>query len=669
MKSIRSSFFALWLVWLATGAQATLLTPESSQVNLLQGVQFLEDPSGQLGLEDVRTMNQHFRPWTQGGTEANFGFTRSAYWIRVPLQRTESAPVHWLLELHYAKLTELDFYPPYDPAILTGSARPFNSRPYFDRFFVLPVNLSTEPGYFYIRATSRYALTVPLTLWLPDAYRKAQQRLYALQFMYYGGLIVLAMYGLVIYLSLRDRRFLVYCAYIVTAGMGIFASNGYARQLLWPDAPAFDEVSQSFFLSLAAFFAVLFAHKLLLQTHERSWLSLGMRLSQMAFLMTSLLSLLHLLWPVLLRPSNQLLMLNSVVMGMLVSLAGIRAWLQKRQGIRFFIAGWVVLWLGVATATMRAFGLVPSNGVTSYAVQLSTVFEMVLMALALGDIVRLEHEAHIEAQAQSLSTQQTLLEISQSAEETLRNAVQERTEQLETSLRLEKNLREQYVRFGSMISHEFRTPLSIIQSQASLMRKEHEKGIDQVDKRLEAIGSATQRMKVMFDKWLHSDAISQTLEVLEPKPLELNPWLRTLVQTNPHLLLNHEVALQLAPQVGSVLADEYHLGVALTNLIDNAAKYSPAHSTIAIETRTQPGFIGIAVTDQGPGIPPEVQDKVFGEFFRLAPESQIRGVGLGLSIVNRIARAHGGLVELTSTPGHGATFCIWLPAADMKETA
>lgn len=661
-------FFTLCLCLHSLLAQAMLLTPDAREMNLLPEAQFLEDPSGQLGLDEVRAMDQHFQPWTRGGTELNFGFTRSAYWVRVPLQRTEAAPAQWLLELHYAKLTELDFYPPNAPSILTGSTRPFQSRPYFDRYFVLPVSVGTEPDYFYIRATSRYALTVPLTMWQPDAYRQAQQRLYALQFMYYGGLIALAMYGLVIFLSLRDQRFLVYCAYIITSGIGIFASNGYARQLVWPDAPAFDEVSQSAFLSLAAYFAVLFARKLL-HTHERSWISIGMRLCQFSFLLTSLLSLLHLLWPVLLRPSNQLLMLNSMVMGMLVSLAGIQAWLQKRQGIRFFLAGWLVLWLGVATAALRAFGVVPSNGVTAYAVQLSTVFESILMALALGDILRHEHEVHIQAQTQALTARQAMLEMSQSSEETLRKAVQERTQQLEVALGLEKNLREQYVRFGSMISHEFRTPLGIIQSQASLMRKEHEKGVDQVGKRLEAIASATQRLKVMFDKWLHSDAISQSLEVLEPKPLELNPWLRTLVQTNPHLMLNHEVALQLEPQVGSVLADEYHLGVALTNLIDNAAKYSPAHSTIAIGTRTQPGFAGIAVTDQGPGIPPEVQDKVFGEFFRLAPESQIRGVGLGLSIVDRIARAHGGHVELTSTPGHGATFCIWLPAADMKETA
>jgi signal transduction histidine kinase len=232
---------------------------------------------------------------------------------------------------------------------------------------------------------------------------------------------------------------------------------------------------------------------------------------------------------------------------------------------------------------------------------------------------------------------------------------------------MEKGLREQYVRFGSMISHEFRTPLGIIQGQASLMRKEHEHGVDHVNKRIEAIASATRRLAVMFDKWLHSDAITNTLEMLEPKMLELQPWLHTLIKTSPHLLLSHSTQLRLSADVSHVFADEYHLGIAVINLIDNAAKYSPPSTTIYIETLFKQGYIGIAVTDQGPGIPKDLQDKVFADFFRLSPESNIRGVGLGLSIVQRIAQAHGGYVDLFSSPGQGASFCIWLPSEVPKE--
>lgn len=666
---MKNFVLAIWLCLQTLVAQAALLAADSRQVNLLTSAQFLEDPGGRLQLADVQAMGERFRPWPGGGTELNFGFTDSTYWVRVPLQRMASAPANWLVEVHYAKLQHLDFFPPEGPQVHTGMALPLGSRPYFDRNFVFPISVSEEVQFLYLRANSNYALTLPLTVWMPDHFRQQQQIFQVLQFMYYGGLVVLAMYGVVIFYAVRDWRFLIYAAYIATAGLGIFASNGFGRLLLWPSFAAFDEVSQSTLLSLAAYFSVLFARRLLLHADDRSWLQRGMQISGGLFLLTAILDLLHMAVPVLLRVSNQLLMFDSVLMGLLVSMACRHAWKAQRSGVRFFIMGWLVLWMGVTVAALRAFGLLPSNGFTSYAVQLSTAFEMVFMALALGDLLRLEHRSHIATQAMALQTNRQLLELSLASEEQLKKAVQERTAQLENSLNLEKQLREQYVRFGSMISHEFRTPLNIIQSQASLIRKEREQGIDQLGKRLEAIRSASQRLTTMFDKWLHNDGLNETLEMMERRRLDLQPWLRTLVQANPHLLLNHGLDLKLSPEVTQVVADEYHLGLALTNLIDNAAKYSPENSTITIETRVKPGFAGIAVSDQGSGIAPDVQEKVFAEFFRVAPESHVRGVGLGLSIVKRIAEAHGGHVALTSAPGQGATFCIWLPLDRPEDAA
>lgn len=663
MRFLKRCYLVLWIACLATAAQAQQLAPEIKQLNLMLSAQYLEDPSGQLSLQDVRNMGAKFRAWSAAGEEVNFGFTQSAYWIRVPVQRTASAPKDWLLELHYTRINELDFYPPSGLPIYTGSSRPFDTRPYFDRAFVFPMEVNTTPEFFYLRAQSGYSLTIPLTLWQPNAYRQQKQRFDLLQYMYYGGLLVLSMYGLVVFLFLKDVRFLIYSGYIAATNIGMFASNGYGRQILWSHAPGFDEISQSFFFGLTGFFAILFARKLLLPPNDRSWLSRCMQLSQHLFILTCLLVLWHLAWPVWLPHATRILMFNAVIMGLLVGIASLRAYLEKHRGIRFFVVGWMALWLGVCVATFRAFGWLPSNGLTSYALQLSTVAEMVLMAMALGDLLRLEHEAHSRSQVETLTAKQALLDMSRASEETLIRAVKERTEQLQTSLNQEKHLREQYVRFGSMISHEFRTPLSIIQSQASVMRKEYEHGIDQILKRLDAIGSATQRLKVMFDKWLHSDSLNETLEILDRQPLALSAWVQSLVQSHAHLLLNHALELRLNTPTKQVLADPYHLGLALSNLIDNAAKYSPVDSTITIETRLKPGHVGIAVTDKGPGIPTEVQHKVFAEFFRASTTSHVRGVGLGLSIVQRIVQAHGGHVTLLSTPGNGASFCIWLPAS------
>ncbi len=642
---------------------ATTLTTSTQQHNPLPGTTYLEDPSGTLTLEQVRAMDARFVPWTGPGQLFNAGFTTSAYWIRLPLSRTADAPPDWLLEIDYARLEELDFHAPDGTVVQTGSGRAFDSRPLFDRFFIFPLQLTPQPQTYYLRVTSRYALTVPLTVWKPDVYRASQQRFLALQFMYYGVLAVLALYGLVIFLAIGDSRFAIYSAYIVSAGLGVFSGNGYGRLFVWPDLPQFDEIAQSLFLSLTAFFNIWFVRRLV-GLAPRSGLVRVLQLSQWLFALICVLTLGQLVWSQLLFPLNQLLVFNAMVMGFFVALAGLKAYRQGRSGIRFFLLGWLVLWLGICVAALRAFGLIPSNGLTSYAVQITIAIEVLLVALALGELLREEYRTHLATQAQALAANRSLLELSQASEEKLRRAVQERTEQLEASLREEKNLREQYVRIGSMISHEFRTPLSIIHSQATLMRKEYAKGIDEVIKRLDAISGASQRLKSMFDKWLYSDSLHETLASLVLRPMDLQAWVREQLQAQQHLLTQHVLDFEAPRQpLPRVMADDYHLELVLSNLIDNAAKYAPARSTITVSLRQKPGFAGVAVTDQGSGIPLEVQDKIFREFFRVSPESQVRGVGLGLSIVQRIVQAHAGHVELVSTPGHGATFCVWLPSA------
>jgi signal transduction histidine kinase len=661
-----SKFLQLLLVFIflfsGITTKATTLAATTKQVNLLTSATFLEDPSGKLTIDQVSAKDKQFKPWSQGGDSFNFGFTRSAYWIKLPLLRQSDAAEEWLLEIEYAKLQELDFYSPDGAMVLTGSDRAFDSRPMFDRFFLFPVKVTAQTQNFYLRVSSRYALTVPLTLWTPRAYHETQQRLQAIQFLYYGGLIALAIYGLLVFFAIGDRRFALYCAYVVSAGLGIFASNGFGRLYLWRDHARFDEISQSLFLSLAGLLAVWFARRMT-QVEHRSFLGQSLWLSQLMFALIIFMILWQFIYSDVLIPINQVLLLNSVLMGLLVTTAGVKAYRMRRNGIRFFLLGWIVLWFGVCIATLRAFNWLPSTILTSYAVQITTAIEMLLVAIALGELLREQHQAYIQSQAQSLADHRAILELSQISEEKLKLAVMERTLQLEASLQKEKNLREQYVRIGSMISHEFRTPLSIIHSQATLMRKEYDRGIDEVHKRLDAIRSASQRLKTMFDKWLYSDSLHETLGTLALSPLDLDSWVREKLQVQQELLTNHTLNYVASVSSGKVMADEYHLELVLSNLIDNAAKFAPVKSTITVEQRQKEGFNGVAVTDQGPGIPIEMQDNVFREFFTVAPESHVRGIGLGLSIVQRIVQAHGGHVELTSNPGCGATFCFWLPHA------
>ena len=662
MHITQSLVLGLWLL-LASPAEAQSLASTTRQYNPVPTVEVLEDPSKQLDIDSVQRMGPQFKPWKASGSELNFGYSDSAWWVRIPLRREASAPKDWLLEVHYARLDNVGFYAPGASAVHTGSQLPLSSRPIQDSFFVFPVPIDTQLAYAYLRVTSDYAVTMPLMLWQPQDFWQSRLRYERLQFAYFGVLGVLVLLALVIGAAQRDRRFMAYAGYALFTGLGVFAGNGFGRQLLWSDAPGFDEVAQTLFFSLCAALAVLFARSLLLVGREGSWLSRSLQVSQWLFVLTALLCMVHMAGLPVLRTTNLLLAFNAMLMALLVSWVCVSAWRQRREGIRFFLAGWLVLAAGVLVAALRALGWVPSTPWTSYAVQISTGMEMLLMAVALGDLLRLDHRAHSQAQAKMLTTQKALLALSQSSEDKLKRAVKERTAELEISLHNEKALREQHMRFGAMISHEFRTPLSIIQTQASLMRKEREHHIDNAPQRLDAIHSATKRLRSLFEQWLHQDRLQQSLPDMQPQLLELHAWLQNLVKDQAHLLTQHPLQWQLHPQALQVQAEPQHLAIAVTNLIDNASKYAPAGSTITVKTIcTAPdALVGIAICDQGPGVAPQDQTRVFSEYWRQDPESSVRGVGLGLSIVQRIAQAHGGSVTLVSAPGQGATFCIWLP--------
>ena len=125
----------------------------------------------------------------------------------------------------------------------------------------------------------------------------------------------------------------------------------------------------------------------------------------------------------------------------------------------------------------------------------------------------------------------------------------------------------------------------------------------------------------------------------------------------------HRLDMSAPGGVAHVRADEHALATAVRNLIDNALKYSPPGSSVSVEVRRQDDRVLIAVGDEGPGIPRAEQRAIFKKFVRgrSAVDANVKGTGVGLSMVRRIVDAHGGEIRLDSDAGRGSTFTIALP--------
>lgn len=503
---------------------------------------------------------------------------------------------------------------------------------------------------------------MPLQAWRPDAFFRHTQRVAFVQYAYYGGLLALLLYNLFLFMSLSDVRFLFYSLYALAFGLGMLAGNGYGRLFLWPDEAAFDENAQAMLLSLGAVFAVAFTRSFLQTGRLAPRLDRCLLATGAVFVGIAGLLLAALWWPMPVQLLNQTLLVSALAMCVLVVLASVHALHAGDKGARYFLVAWGVLWLGAAVASARQFGWLPSNAFTLYALQIASAAEMLLLSLALADMVHAERQRREQATGE-------MLEVLRTSETRLERAVQERTEQLQAALANEKNMLTQYVCFGSLISHEFRNPLGIIKAQLTLARKEQQLGVLQLDKRRDLVASATQRLQALFDKWLQSDRLDGSMQSIAARALPLPEQLQRWAGAHQYLWAQHHLRWALDPAADTAWADPQLLEIAVLNLLENACKYSAPGTEVCMQTCRGQGRVGIAVQDQGPGIAAEHHGRLFEAFYRVAPAGDVTGMGMGLSIVQRIAQAHGGSLKLDSTPGKGSRFCLWLPDAPPETSA
>lgn len=225
-------------------------------------------------------------------------------------------------------------------------------------------------------------------------------------------------------------------------------------------------------------------------------------------------------------------------------------------------------------------------------------------------------------------------------------------------------------RFMAGVTHELKTPLSIIRLHANNLRTYYDRLPDaKKEELLRSIQGQTGLLERLIEDILQLSRLDAGIES-KHEPLDL---VELIDQVVAHVQpLAEEMQLTLTWQKPStevmVLADAGQLESVATNLIDNAIKYTPAGGIVEVEafseTANQQVVAKIRVTDTGVGIPPEVHAQVFERFHRIDPSHTMPGSGLGLSIVKEIVNAHGGEVQLESTPGVGSKFVVVLPGVE-----
>jgi two-component system, sensor histidine kinase LadS len=343
-------------------------------------------------------MAAQFKTPSDPAQALNFGLSDAAYWLRLSLHKAPNNTDDWLIELSYALLNQITFYAPGMSPVVTGSDYPIATRAFYDKYFIFPIQLHSEDQDFYFRIASQNAITVPLRAWSMHELIPRTQKTMAIQFTYFGAMLGLAFYTLVMYLMSRDKRYGLYAAYVLCLALSMTAGSGVAGMFFWPDAFKFDSNARNLFLASAASIMLYLSGLFLKIEYGKPKVAWGWKLGSLYFGVYVLLMLLGLWLPVPTMWMNKAMLWGGGLSGVLILGVIAKVIRERRRSLQLFCLAWLVFWMGGFVGIARTVGWLPTHFLTSYAVQIASMSEMLLLFMALADQFRQEQVRRLSAQ-------------------------------------------------------------------------------------------------------------------------------------------------------------------------------------------------------------------------------------------------------------------------------
>jgi len=634
--------FFLMLCVLPLLAGAVDFDDSTRALPLGQHLAYFEDKAGTATLDQV--LAQPFTPNTTA--VLNAGYSSAAFWLKVDLHyvpiHTSNSVRNWLLELAYPPMDHVDLYlqdsnGSWRLEARTGDELPWASRPLKQNTYVFSVPFKPgEHRTVLLRVQSEGSVQVPLSLWSTEAYLEAQpERIYVFGLIY-GVLLVMLVYNLFIYLSVRDTSYLYYILYIASFGLYQVSINGAGIQFFWPDNPWWANAATPFFVGAAAFFGCQFSRYFLHTPSHSPWLDRLLTLLMGAGVAVMGVSLMagH---GLALRLATGL----ALVFILLIFIAGTIAWSKGQRQARYFMIAWSAFLVGGFANTFMVLGLLPNVFLTMYASQLGSALEVALLSLALA------HRINVMRDQQA----QVLMDAHQ------------RLEALNLQLSNSNRLKDGFL---ATVTHELRTPMNGVIGSLELMQTVP-MGAELAIYQRTAAHSARDMMRMVDDILILTELQAGRLSS-QQAPFRLQVLLDSLHMQFVGQATGKGLALRtrVVPGVPDTLhGDLKKIALCLGRLLDNAIKFTQAGSVTlevaALEQHYSEVRVVFRVIDTGIGL--DVPDDTLYQQFYQGDASSTRehgGLGIGLAISRQLATLVGGLLSHLSEPGQGSCFELTL---------
>lgn len=404
----------LFLLWFGALLASTASVAEPV------GFDWLQAPSADLTVDQIRAFPDHAWTPARAGEVLNQGVSDDVFWLRV---RVPAEPANRLLEVGYPLLDEVSVFWERNGEIIehhhTGDTRPFSSRPIYHRKFVFLVPSNTEDVTAYLRVHTEGSVQVPVAVTRSAQFLENEQLSYGWQTTFLGIVLALALYNLFLFTIVRDATYLWYVLTVVTTGLLHLNFNGLLFQWLWPESPWLNRYFTLPAIGLGLVFATVFTMKFL---SVRQYSPASFRFLQILLGLSVLCTGFGLLGSY--AVGFAVASILAVIMTVSAWFIGLLVWRRGEVMGGFYVLAWSLLLMGHLVLAVSKIGLMPRSLFTELAPQAGVALEAVLLSFALAYRINTERRERLAAQEQAL-------EVQRQANLTLESRVKERTEALE----------------------------------------------------------------------------------------------------------------------------------------------------------------------------------------------------------------------------------------------
>lgn len=363
-------------------------------------IRYIEDSEHRFQKENIFTTTEEWLAIPN--PSANFGFSDSVFWFKLSLNNTSTELQELYVHIAYALLDKIQLYQVQNNILIkeleAGDSFAFGQRPVDFPTFLFPIDIKPQTSSdIYIRIETQGTLQAPISIWSKEYFLLDSQSFLFLYGCFLSAMLIMAAYNFCLFLTLRDKNYLLYSVFILFA-TGVHSSlDGFAYQWFWPNSPAWHQVSAVFFIAVGCFTTILFTQTLLpipKKGYVRIGISFLMVITACSALMSLALSYRH---AAMLNGFTTLITMFSVI---LICLAMIK---HSGNVARYFIFAWCIYFLGIILKSASNIALIESSFLSEYAGNMGAVIATLILSLALAERINMERHSKERAQLDAIN--------------------------------------------------------------------------------------------------------------------------------------------------------------------------------------------------------------------------------------------------------------------------